>query len=763
MLSCRHCWPAGLGALTLLSTAVLMAAPLNPVNSPPLSAAHNGQVPVEYARRPLIFEPNKGQAPSRVEYLARGLGYGLFLTTNAAVLNLCGRDSTRDTSCTTVNVRLLGASRNVAIVGEDRVPGISNYFVGNDESKWQTSVAHFARVRYREIYPGIDLVYYGNQQQLEYDFVVASGADPDAIRLAYSGADRLFLDQRGDLHIQIHEGELVQRRPYVYQIVDGHKEATEGQFELFRNDSGIQIGFVVGSYDPGRPLIIDPVLAYSTYLGGSDFDRATSIAVDDEGNAYVTGGTGSVAFPTVNPLQATRANGSDVFVTKLDASGSIVYSTYLGGSASDEAWAIAVDNDGNAHIAGTTRSSDFPTANALQKNNAGRDAFVAKLAANGGMLLYSTYFGGSGDEIAWGIAVDTSDSAYVVGETTSQDLHTTANAFQAMPPEPEDGCYFGPGLPPDEVGRANGFAVKLDAGGGIPLYATYLGGSNADSALDVAVTEAGNAYVVGVTCSTDFPTVNPVQPENAGGAFGQDAFIAKLDATGNALLYSTYLGGSEEDGAAAVAVDRSDNAYVAGFTNSCDFPTVRALQAAIGSCGLGSDGFIAKLDTIGNRLLYSTFLGGSAGDGISGLAVDATGNVYVAGRSGSTDFPTVNPVRATQADGGEFDDVFIAQVDASGTALGWSTYLGGAGSDVFNNGPAIAVDSVGNVYVVGETNSTDFPTVSPVQEANAGFYDAFAAKIAPDREVEEPEQGGGSLGWLLLAGLSVIGTLRALK
>ncbi|MDE2149501.1 MAG: SBBP repeat-containing protein [Gammaproteobacteria bacterium] len=764
---------AGLGVLALLvagaGVLTLRPAPI-PATAPPPTTRH-AELAARYGRLPLRFEVNHGQADARVKYLARGLGYGLYLTGDEAVLHLRqsspgGQEnrsplSPGEVTTTTgdkdavLRACLVGANHAPEVQGEDLLPGRSNYFIGNDKSKWHTDIAQYAKVRYRDIYPGIDLVYYGNQRRLEYDFAVAPGADPNRIRLAYAGADRLSLDPHGDLHIAVSGGKLVQHKPKVYQTVNGRKTAVDGSFELIRQGASTQVAFALGSYDHSRPLIIDPVLVYSTYLGGSaDFEGANAIAVDNNGNAYVAGFTASTDFPTANPLQPTNAGGvagspGDAFVAKLSADGrSLVYSTYLGGSRGDAARGIAVDASGNAYVVGDTASDDFPTANPLQANRkvaAGNefapDAFIAKLNADGSALVYSTYLGGSGVESGNAIAVDSGGDVYIAGNTNSTDF-PTVNPFQSELK-----------VATDPLHTLDGFVAKLDAGGSALLYSTYLGGSDLDGIQSIAVDSSGDAYVAGGTFSDDFPTVNPLQATKAG--IRSSAFVAKLDAAGSAPLYSTYLGGngSDFDGAVGIAVDGGGNAYVLGETSATDFPTTaNALQPD--NAG-GFDAFVSKLNSDGSALVYSTYLGSSGDDSPAAIAVDPSGNAYVLGATATSDFPTVNPLQANLAGG---NDAFIARLNADGSALTFSTFLGGSGDDVGN---AVAVDTGGNIYIVGTTDSTDFPTVNPLQAHNAGGHDAIVAKIDPNGNGGGGDSGGGSVGWSLLAGLLGLAALRA--
>jgi len=670
-------------------------------------------------------------------------------------------------------MKLIGANASAAVTGADELPGKSNYFIGNDPKKWRTNVPNFAKVKYQDVYPGVDLVYYGNQGgQLEYDFVVAPGADPTAIRLALSGGLEVGsrqsavgrgsqnqrapqskiqnlkskIDADGDLLILTDGGEVRFHKPVVYQeqftvdssqlIVQDEKRRTtgnpkskiqnrkflEGHYTL---DAQNHVQFQVAPYDHSKTLFIDPTLWYSTYLGGSGGDTAFGIAVDSFGNAYVAGETHSANFPLANPLQATNDASDIAFVAKFNVAGSgLVYSTYLGGSTLDAASSIAVDSPGNAYVTGFSASVDFPTVNPFQAiNHSNGNAFVAKLNAAGSALVYSTFLGGSGNahgegDTGNGIAVDSHGSAYVTGRTFSTDF-PTANAFQTTC----GNC---------STFASNAFVTKFNAAGSALVYSTYLGGSGGttvasyfgDSGNAIAVDSSGNAYVTGQAESIDFPVIgNAYQASNNAGIYGT-AFVTKLFSAGSFLVFSTYLGGSVLDRGYGIAVDSSENVYVTGYTASPDFPTVIPLQANY-NAGVHGTAFVTKLYSQGSFLIYSTFLGGSNEDYGQGIAVDSSGNTFVTGAAESTDFPiTGNAYQATNHGG---YDAFVAEINAVGFPLVYSTYLGGSGDAM---GQGIALDSFGNAYLAGSTYSTDFPTANPAQANNHGASDAFVAKFS---------------------------------
>jgi hypothetical protein len=612
-------------------------------------------------------------------------------------------------------MQVLGGNAAPAVVGLDPLRGQVNYFLGNDAAKWHTHISTFAKVEYQNVYPGINLDYYGHRGQLEYDFVVAPGVDPHVIELSFSGADQLTIDGRGDLVLQAGGQDIIQHKPVVYQEVNGSRQEIPSAFVLSTDHSPLtthQVGFRLGGYDRSRPLVIDPVLSYSTYLGGSDQDIGYGIAADpNTGDALVTGITYSADFPTANAWQPHLGGdyATNAFVTRLSADGSaLVYSTYLGGSGGESGTGIAVDpSTGDALITGSTQSTDFPTVNPLQPNNGGgTDAFVARLSADGSKLVYSTYLGGSGYDQGYGIAVDpNSGDALITGSTQSTDF-PTVNPLQ-----------------PNNGGGTDAFVARLSADGSTLVYSTYLGGSDADYGGGIAVDpNTGDALVAGVTQSTNFPTANALQPNWHGGT---DAFVARLSADGSTLVYSTYLGGSGNDSGGGIAVDpNTGDAFVTGETSSTNFPTANAWQPSYG--GGEGDAFVARIKADGSALVYSTYLGGSDTDLGSGIAVDPnTGDALVTGLTTSTNFPTVNPLQPNNGGGA---DAFVARLSADGSALVFSTYLGGSGSE---HGHGIGVDAnTGDALVTGLTTSTNFPTVNPLQPTyGGGSGDAFVARI----------------------------------
>lgn len=736
----------GMGfALSWLAAGARLERAAGAASTPflPFSAAGAQQAPRSYRGLPLIFEANLGQSDAQVRFLARGAGYGLFLTENEAVLSMRtggqrSASSTQHSAKSTFVVRMKLANANPApqLQAGDPLPGKSNYFIGNDSTKWHRAVPQFARVRYEQVYPGIDLVYYGRQGQLEYDFEVAPGADPRAVGLRFQGPEKLTLDKNGDLLLVASSGEVRLRAPRTYQKFGEEERTVPGRFVLRAAD---EVGFEVGDYDRSRTLVIDPVVSYSTYLGGTA-DEACSIisgaatagcpaiAVDAAGSAYIAGATTSTDFPvTTGVVQGTPGGAADVFVTKFNATGSaLLFSTYLGGSGDDTSVGIAIDRGFNVVVAGNTDSTNFPTDGTVEAYQAGpppagTHAFVSELDSAGATLLYSTYLFGSGTDTAKGIALDVKNKAYVMGSTTSKDFPTTVGAFQTTPKAPNvTNQFFFSKLDPSVAGLSS-LAYSTYLGGSTPIAGVTEGGG---IAVDTSTTP--NVFVTGGTDFSDMPAVNGAQP---GKAAGVDAFIAKFtpeNASGAQEVYLTYAGGGGDDIGYGVAVDSGGNAYITGSTTSTDFPTAgTAFQAANGG---SVDAFVSKVNnpTEGTSVAftYFSYIGG-AGDEVGyGIAVDSSQGAHITGSTTSANFPfTAN---ATQQTFGGVTDAFVARLDTTSTA-NFATYLGGELSDI---GTGIAVDP-NSTYVAGETTSTVFPVKLPYQSAIKGTSDAFVAKLGP--------------------------------
>ena len=652
----------------------------------------NESIRATMLKLPLSFIENRGQSPEEVEFVVKTSGQTVFFTPSEVVFSLSGGDNS-----SVVRLAFEG-SEPVEIAGEDLLYGKANFFIGNDSAGWATDIPTYGAIRYKDLYPGVDLVFKGREGYLKHELVVSPGADPAQIVMTYSGQDNLSLMEDGSVQLRTAAGNLTDSAPVCYQEIEGSRVVVEGHYRMIDDQ---RIGFEIGSYDRGSPLVIDPALVYSTYLGGGGSDNGIGIAVDGSGNAYITGETFSTNLPTKDPIQASNAASSDAFVAKINAAGSaLVYSTYLGGISHDCGNGIAVDGSGNAYITGHTDSPNFPTKDPIQASMAGYDdAFVAKINAAGSALVYSTYLGGGGSDNGIGIAVDGSRSAYITGETLSADLPTKY---------PIQASY---------AGNNDAFVAKINEAGSALVYSTYLGGSDFDYGSGIAVDGSGNAYITGNTNSANLPTKNPIQASNAGWS---DAFVAKINAAGSALIYSTYLGGNSYDSSIGIAVDGSENTYITGETISASFPTKNPIQASEAGDG---DAFVAKIGADGLALVYSTYLGGISYDCGNGIAVDGSGNAYVNGITASIDFPTKEPM---QASSGGVSDAFAAKINAAGSSLVYSTYLGGSGD---GHGRGIAVDGSGKAYITGITGSANFPTKDPIQASNAGSTDAFVAVI----------------------------------
>ena len=708
-----------------------------------VTSATRNRILEKYAQLPLQFEMNQGQTDSRVRFLSRGRGYTLFLTPTEALLSVAepvGASSDAKhldrmhNRTSDLRMQLSGAKSDAIIAGSDELPGRSNYFIGNNPKQWHIGVPAFERVSYKEIYPGIDLVYYGNQRQLEYDFVVAPGADPKAIRLKVTGSSRIRIDNQGDLLIHVGSGDLRLGAPSVYQEVAGQRRHVDGKWIRSKHD---EVRFGLGAYDHDKVLVVDPTLAlsYSTYLGGSLTDAATSVAVDANGNAFIAGFTasGNTApqpfFPTTDGAYQTQCNGctaptgkNNAFITELDPTGTVlVYSTFLGGDNGDAANGIAIDASGNAYVVGTTFSGliggnhiDFPTTEgAFQTTCAGNctagDAFVTELNAQGNQLVFSTFLGGAGAEVGNAIALDTQGGVYVAGSTSSTDFPTQI-PFQAA----------------NAGGTYDGFVTKINSSGSTLEFSTYLGGTLDDEVHAIAVDTSFDTYVAGVTYSTNFPTASPLQSANGGGG---DAFVAKFNSKGTGLTYSTYLGGSALDQANGIALDSSHNVYLVGTTSSTKFPTLGPYQASCASCASAtSDAFVTKINSTGDALVYSTYLGGGDVDLGIAIAVDSVGNAFVAGQTSSTDFPVANSNYSFTGCSGCTVSAFVTELDVAGNGLVYSTYLGGDSTQVANG---IAVNALDQAIVAGKTASTTFPVTSGVVQStyNGGPEDAFITQF----------------------------------
>ena len=776
--------PAHYFFLFLLPLVSYPALSTTPRPVAPTHSVERARSHADFGKLPLAFETNRGQTNPQVKFLARGKGYALFLTREEAMLKLTGRGTPTSTLSdpAVLRMKLMGANPRAAVIGARELPGKSNYFIGNDPKQWRADIPTYARVQYQGIYPGVDLVYYGTQGQLECDFVVAPGADPGRIAWQFDGATAK-LAANGDLLLvvpggkNVPDGELRFHRPVVYQKIGSMRQPVTGSYKL---SSANRVTFVVANYDRRRALVIDPLLVYSTYLGGSLTNYGYAIAVDSAGSAYVTGETISVNFPTKNPIETYHAGGfcvtgspcPDAFVTKFNATGTaLVYSTYLGGSSADTAFGIAVDSAKNAYVVGRTYSNDFPTTAGVLRTFCGElmvnnqptstcngnvpDAFVTKINAAGSAILYSTFLGGTFSDFATAVAVDSAGDAYVAGQTYSplptgnpNDPGFPVTGATAFQPK-----FVG-------VGPPTSFFVELNPTASSELYGTFFGSENPAPAIDnssqasgIAVDKSGKAYVSGNTRASDFPTTagafqTSCAPLRFGQCAGLQGFVGKFDPSLSqkaSLVYATYLAGTSgnTEPANAIAVDSAGSAYVTGQAISADFPTTPgAFQT---TCAIYQGGcvsaYVTKFNPTGTALVYSTLLGdnipgpGQIGNSAFGLGiqVDAKKNAYVTGgvsegNEGVPSFPMVNPIRTV---GG----AFVSEFNPAGSALLFSTHFGGGGLGAQGEHPnGIAVDGKGGAYVVGQTSLLTFPTTpGAFQTASGGVngtWQGFVFKIA---------------------------------
>jgi Ca2+-binding RTX toxin-like protein len=695
---------AGMAALLAVSVVVALLAGLpGAMRLSPSSQA--GRVDGRLSQLPLSFQENRGQAGSGIDFVASSGAMRVALDPSGASISLTGPRSRE----ATIGVRMAGG-RPDDPRAVDTLPGKVNYLISDDPSGWHTNIPTSARVRYPEVWPGVDVDWYGDGSRLEYDFRLDPGADASAISMRIEGARKLHLASDGALVLSLPGGNVRQSRPIAYQPGPGGRDPVRASFLL----NGNRIGILLGPHDPGRALVIDPALLYSTYVGGSGADSGADIAVDSSGSAYVVGSSSSSNFDSVGGLEEYNGS-SDVVIFKLNPSGdALVYSTYLGGEEMDEGNGIAVDGEGAAYVTGTTDSDDFNVVEEIEGHTGiAQDVFVSKLTPEGDDLVYSTYLGGTTNDFGEDIALDSESAAYVVGTTTSTD-------FDTLPPQTD---------PPSN----DAFAFKLTPAGELG-YSRYLGGGGDEQGLGVAVDSKGSAYATGYTASTDFPTVNAPASMTDPGDGQTDAFVTKLDPSGTPPIYSVYLGGDDGDIGTAIAVDPSGAAYATGSTASSDLATPGAFDVNVQD----DDAFVAKLTPAilpsSGGVVFSTYLGAGGTDAADGIAVDPEGAAVVAGSTDSASFPTVDPIDTSLAT----ENAFLTRVNPQGSALTFSTRLGGNDTD---QAGGVALGSPETIYVTGRTQSADFDLVSPI-EGDSGGEDAFVAKISAPPPAATPAPQG---------------------
>jgi hypothetical protein len=737
--------------------------------------AASAQTTTALGNVPLFFEANSGQAGSPARFLARGSDAQFLIAPTEAQFVL--RKSAGEIA--TVRMQFIGANAQAQISGDAELPGKINYLTGNNPAQWRSGIPTFAKVRVAEIYPGVGLIYYGNRRQLEYDFDITPGANPNAVAIHFDGVEKISVNVRGELDLELNGGEILQPKPVIYQMAGGERKKISGGYKIL---DARTVGFAIGNYDSSLPLVIDPILSYSTYFGGTLGETAWAVAVNtNDGSVYIAGQTFSKQFYTNGPPSSTPgayqtnfqggALTGDAFVARFDSPGTnLMYLTYLGGSADDAAFGVAVDGSGDAYVCGFTDSTNFPVTNSIPggipglKNSTNisgafsksygfypGDAFVAELNPGGSNLIYSTYLGGSSVDSANSIAVDAAGDAYVTGLTYSTNFPVT-NAVQSHFAF-TNSAYFN---------NANAFVTEIASNGSGIVFSTYLGGTNFDEGEGIAVDASNFIYVTGFTDSTNFPNTNSFQKYLNGStnvdsgispySLGSDAFVTKYFPTGSNYVYSTYLGGTNSDFAYSIACDTSGNAYVAGLSTSPNFPNtatnVPGLYSFVATNNqfLTTNAFLTKITNgVGTTagIAYSAFFGGYVNDTAYGVAVDPAGNAFVVGTTFSTNFPVYNNLGLLSGTNSGGSDVFVTAFNTNASALLYSTYLGGYNND---SGYGIAVDANDNAYIVGETSSTNFPTTTlstnlpiytnfPIYNAQwphlNGTNDTFLAIISP--------------------------------
>ncbi len=673
-----------------------------------------------------FFIENKGQWPQDVLYLTQIGGLDAWITQKGIVYDFYQLTSTVQNSFAptpekqspeytrkghVIRWTFDGSNEKQGSEGIGRKTAYYNYFIGADPSAWASNVGLFEEVIVKNVYTGIDARYYFDNKNIRYDYIVHPGADVGAIRLTASGTESIRVDAKGDMKTLTCLGEVTQGKLFAYQIHNGSKQEVSCDFTL----SGTTLGFAIGEYDNHQILIIDPLI-WGTYIGGALEEGASGLARDGSDNLYVTGSVYSTTYPTtVGAYDLTQNGSQDAYVTKLNASGTaLIYSTFLGGSGGgvEQGYAITVDASGNAYVTGNIGSADFPTTpGAFDVSANGTDVFVTKLNATGTALVYSTFMGGNGQDFGLAIAIDATGNAYVTGYTNSANFPVTVGVY--------DPSFSSSTLTQDV------FVSKLNATASALIFSTYLGGYGSDYGNGIAVDASGNVYVTG-SCSGAFPlfpTTSGAFDQTQGG--GDDVYVAKLNSTATTLVFSTYIGGTTNDAGTGIAVDINSDIYIGGYSASTNFPVTIGAFDQTHNAGV-NDAFVTKLNAAGSALLYSTFVGGSGEDRATSISINSSGVVYFCGVSFSTNLPVTSGSFDQTSNGGL--DGFVAQLNATGSALGYCSYFGGTGNDFLN---ALQIDASGSIYITGGVASSDIPTTVGAYDLtyNGGTYDVAVAKF----------------------------------
>ncbi len=665
----------------------------------------------DFGKIPLYFIPNRGQTDSRALFSARAEGFTLWATRDGLLFDQRGH-GTRAVSpgaygpeqlCSrgmVTSLMFLGSQPDVEVSAEDETPHRANFFLGGDPERWRTDVPTTSAIRYRSLYPGIDLKVYGVGRQVEYDWVVAPGADPAGIRFRYDRARETRLDAEGNLIVGSAAGEISHQKPAAYQKIEGHRVDIPCWYERRGADT---YGFKVGRYDRRRPLVIDPlVIVWSSYLGGAESDEIMAVAVDAEGAVWAAGTTESTDFPLVNPMDAIPGGGSDIFIAGIAPAGNaLLVSTFIGGREDDYLYGLAVDAAGSPIICGMTRSRNFPVRNGydLTYNGGSLDGFLLKLPSSGDALLFSTFLGGKENDILRRIVLDPAGTIIAVGSTSSTNFPAVKGFDKTL------------------NGGTDVFVAKFTTDGKTLLFSTFLGGKDWETASGIALDAAGRIHIAGATESPNFPVKSALYPAHIG---GEDGFLTILSPTGRTLVASTYIGGRFDDTFYGIAVDATGSIYLAGETKSPDFPTRAAYDPIYNG---DYDGVILKLKPLAAGLVFSTYFGGANHDDVYGLALDTDGGIVIAGTTDSPKFPIKNAFDATLS--GNWD-AFVAKFLPSGKALVFSTFLGGGKNE---ETAGLFLDWAGGIYVCGGTDSKNFPRKLAFDAVYGGRVDGFVTKL----------------------------------